>query len=150
MTDQMVTSETERALVEVPRDECFRLLATQPLGRLAVAVEGEAPLVAPVNYLLDGEAIMFRTDAGSKLDHLRQAPVSFEVDFVDWSTRTGWSVLVQGVAYEATHYETDHLKLQPWAPGPKRTWVRIVVRDVTGRRLRPTDLDFARDPRGYL
>lgn len=41
------------ALEDLSRDECFRLLADTTVGRLAVATPGAAPLVVPVNFLLD-------------------------------------------------------------------------------------------------
>ena len=41
-------------LEELTREECIKLLRTQPVGRFAVA-QGEAPPhVVPVNYILDG------------------------------------------------------------------------------------------------
>ena len=85
-------------IVELSREECFELLASQPVGRLAVASPDGPPLVVPVNYRLDGEAIVFRSDQGLKVRLLRQAPVSFEVDFIDWQHRTGWSTKSEGSA----------------------------------------------------
>src|SRR5437879_11578415 len=95
-------------LAELSRDECLQLLATQPVGRLAIGIPDAAPLVVPVNFVLDGEAIVFRSDQGTKLALLHRSPVAFQVDFVDWIHRTGWSVLARGTAYEATHFETEH------------------------------------------
>ena len=43
------------------REACLGLLADDEIGRLAV-LAGGAPLILPVNYQLDGEAIVFRTD----------------------------------------------------------------------------------------
>jgi len=131
------------------RDECLRLLATMPIGRLAVAEKDLAPLVVPVNYVLDGDVIVFRTDPGDKLRLLRQHPVSFEVDEFDLYRRTGWSVLVQGAAAddELAPWELDALGLTPWAPGDKHLWVRLYSREISGRRIRL--LDFPPDLRGY-
>ena len=137
-------------LGELTRDECFGLLATQPVGRLAVATPEDAPLVVPVNFVLDGEAIVFRSDLGAKVRLIRHAPVSFQVDFIDWYHKAGWSVLARGVASEASHWEVGHLLLEPWAEGDKRHWVRIVVSDVTGRRLERVELEWPSDNRGYL
>ena len=44
-------------------DECRRLLAADEIGRLAI-LDGTTPAVFPVNYVLDGEAIVFRTAPG--------------------------------------------------------------------------------------
>ena len=137
-------------LMEISEEECFRLLATQPVGRLAVAPPEGPPLVVPVNYFLDKKAIVFRSSPGLKVRLLRQAPVSFQVDNIDLYHHSGWTVLVHGVAYEASHWETDHVELASWAGGDKRTWVRIVPTAVTGRRLLPAELEWPTDGRGYL
>ena len=135
-------------LHELSRDECFTLLRSQPIGRLAIAVPDRPPLVIPVNFVLDGEAIVFRSNPGTKLEWLDRGPVSFQVDGVDWMHRSGWSVLASGRAYRATHFEVDHLLVDSWS-GDKRHWVRIAVSEVTGRRLEQSDWDWM-DSRGYL
>lgn len=136
-------------LTTLERAECLELLAAQPVGRLAV-MDGDSPLVVPVNYVLDGDCIVFRSDLGAKLTALAHQKVSFEVDYIDWYHRTGWSVLVRGAAYEATRWEVDHLLLEPWAEGDKRHWVRIPIVDITGRRLDAIELDWPPNGRGYL
>ena len=131
-----MSTEPERpSLQHIPRDECLKLLASLPVGRLAIASPGAPPLVVPVNYVLDGEIVVFRSDPGEKVLLLRGSPVSFQIDQIDASSRTGWSVLVQGVAYEATPREVEHLRIEPWAPGEKSHWVRIVPASITGRRI---------------
>lgn len=141
------------AFEEIPRDECVALLESQVLGRVAVADFNAAPLVVPVNYALDGETVVFRTDYGSKfrLAVLREAPVSFEIDGVDPGRRSGWSVLLQGPATELADKEIERLRLQPspWAPGGKTHWVRITPQSVTGRRIRLAE-PLGPDGRGYL
>lgn len=136
------------ALDELAQEECLRLLGTHGVGRIAVATPGAAPFVVPVNYLLDGEAVVFRSGPGSKLRELRGTPVSFQVDEIDPLHRTGWSVLVRGWAYQTTRWEIDHLNLEAWAPGDKGHWVRIVPEAKSGRRIQhpeqPVDLG------GYL
>jgi uncharacterized protein len=141
------------AIEEIPREECISLLGSQVLGRVAVADFNAAPLVVPVNYALDGESVVFRTDYGSKfrLAVLREAPVSFEIDGVDPGRRSGWSVLLQGQATELGDEEVERLRLQPapWAPGGKSHWVRISPQSVTGRRIRLAE-PRGPDQRGYL
>ena len=145
------TSPTPRGnLAELSRDECFELLRTQPVGRLAVADDDGPPLVVPVNFVVAGEAIVFRSDPGLKLRLLRRRPVSFQADFVDPFHHTGWSVLAHGTGYEASHWETDHLTLEPWAEGTKGQWVRIAVDDITGRRLSAVELAWPPSDRAYL
>jgi nitroimidazol reductase NimA-like FMN-containing flavoprotein (pyridoxamine 5'-phosphate oxidase superfamily) len=113
-------------------------LRRHSVGRLGFVRDGQ-PVILPVNYVVDGETIVFRTGAGTRLDALRDARVAFEVDAVDTEHRTGWSVLVQGRAREVTASdELDYLaraRLAPWAGGEKAHWIRIVADTVTGRRI---------------
>jgi nitroimidazol reductase NimA-like FMN-containing flavoprotein (pyridoxamine 5'-phosphate oxidase superfamily) len=125
----------DRSLHHLTVDECWELLAQYHVGRVAVNVPGGAPLVVPVNYVLDGRVVVFRSDAGTKVDALRLGPVSFELDQINPGSRTGWSVLVSGVAYEAMPDETARLHLEPWSDGEKRLWIRLLPRTVTGRKI---------------
>jgi len=128
-------------------EECWRLLGAHHLGRLAL-VDAKGPVIVPVNYVLDREAPVFRTDPGSKLDAAVAAvPVAFEVDAADQATRTGWSVVVRGALAEVTDPgDLEWLRalpLYPWAPGDKARYVRVRPASVTGRRIRiPDDLPF--------
>ena len=90
------------------RLECLELLQRNHLGRLAFLERvGVVPLITPVNYVLDQDAVVFRTDPGSKLvAAIRGAPVAFEIDGVDEGDRTGWSVIVRGHAVEVTEVES--------------------------------------------
>ena len=83
-----------------------------------------------------------RTAPGSKLDlAIRNGPASFEVDDWDAARRTGWSVVVQGVAREVTNWaegaRLDQIGLVPWARAEWRPiWVRIEPTAISGRSLR--------------
>jgi nitroimidazol reductase NimA-like FMN-containing flavoprotein (pyridoxamine 5'-phosphate oxidase superfamily) len=130
--------EARTGLELLTRDECLRLLATSPIGRLAVAV-GEQPLVFPVNHVLDGDQVVFRTAEGTKLHGALRGRVAFEVDCADTVYHGGWSVLVVGRAEDVVdpteRSRLDALPLRPWGPGPKDRWVRIHAEAITGRRL---------------
>src|SRR3974390_225744 len=86
-------------LEELGRDECLHLLRESAVGRLGVVVDGQ-PLIFPVNFVLDNDAIVLRTDEGTKLHAARSGPVAFECDHIDRTYHTGWSVLVTGRAAE--------------------------------------------------
>ena len=62
--------------------ECRELLDGHHFGRICFMDHvGVLPSIVPVNYLLDEDHIVIRTDAGSKLAAaVRGAPVAFEVD----------------------------------------------------------------------
>jgi nitroimidazol reductase NimA-like FMN-containing flavoprotein (pyridoxamine 5'-phosphate oxidase superfamily) len=60
-------TESVIALEEVlDRSECLRLLASRPLGRVVVNVQGWVPVIRPVNYAFDpsSQSVVLRTRAG--------------------------------------------------------------------------------------
>jgi nitroimidazol reductase NimA-like FMN-containing flavoprotein (pyridoxamine 5'-phosphate oxidase superfamily) len=124
------------------RDQCLALLQTDVIGRLAV-VAGGTPAVFPVNYAMDGDAVVFRTAPGTKLDAGNGASACFEIDSFDRDRRTGWSVVVSGRLEEATSFDgllLDRLKtlaVDPWAEGVKEHWMRLVPHIITGRSVGP-------------
>ena len=118
---------------------CWELLSGEVVGRVGVLADS-APEIYPVNYAVDGETIVFRTDPGTKLRAVDRTPsVCFEVDRVDPEARTGWSVLVKGRAVELTSaadlVTASEIPLHFWISGDKSHWVRIVPAEVTGRRI---------------
>ena len=122
-------------------EECLARLVEVPVGRLAFQLDGELTIL-PVVHTVDGVDVCFRTTGDSKIqaavDH---DPVAFEVDQFDASTRTGWSVVVQGTALvvddEADVRRLDRVARAPWVPphpGPS-TWVRVRTQSITGRAV---------------
>jgi nitroimidazol reductase NimA-like FMN-containing flavoprotein (pyridoxamine 5'-phosphate oxidase superfamily) len=124
------------------RDRCITLLRGDEIGRLAVVADG-GPLILPVNYQMDGESIVVRTDPGLKLDQGLRAHGCFEIDHFDRARRSGWSVVVAGRLEEVTHYDsktwarTHELPVEPWADGAKEHWIRLIPSRITGRLVPP-------------
>ena len=119
--------------------ECWSLLETQPVGRLAVSIDN-CPDIFPVNFLVDDGTIVFRTGPGTKLSAaIMGRSVAFEVDQYDADTGCAWSVVVAGEARELKKPDevarVEELPLVPAAPGHKNRWVRIYPLSVTGRRI---------------
>ena len=104
----------------------------------SVVVDGQ-PLAFPVNFTLDGNAVVLRTDEGTKLHAARRDCVSFECDDVDRRYHTGWSVIITGRAEEvrepAEVARLERLPLGPWCPVAKPVWLRIRPRTISGRRI---------------
>lgn len=147
---------TDRAMRELDNGECYRLLATQQIGRLGVNAE-HYPLIYPVNYALDDAVGVIRTGAGTKLAAADHANVTFQVDEIDQRTRSGWTVLVRGLAEEVTSAHRDELvqrthdtDVRPWAPGEHGRWLRLIPQHVTGRRIVPGQLPPPFEDAGYL
>jgi uncharacterized protein len=117
------------------REECWSLLRDGTLGRVAVVVEGR-PHILPVNYASADDDVVFRTAEGTLLDAAVGTPIAFEVDGVDPSTRSGWSVCVHGrsVLLDGAHPDR-FVPVDTWAPRGRDRWYRIVAEDITGRRL---------------
>lgn len=119
-------------------DECRRLLSETGVGRLAMPGEG-APDLRPVNFVLDGHAIIVRTGEGRILDAARRGDAAaLEIDDVDPLEHTGWSVVVTGTIRERIADEaTRALPLRPWGSGQKDRFVSLSLESVSGRRIPP-------------
>jgi nitroimidazol reductase NimA-like FMN-containing flavoprotein (pyridoxamine 5'-phosphate oxidase superfamily) len=152
----MTVNERPPELQVLSDEACYQLLATQQIGRLGVNAE-HYPLIFPVNYALDHGVIVIRTDTGTKLTAADHANVTFEVDHIDQQTRSGWSVLVRGLAEEVTsEHRTELVErtkasgVEPWAPGDRGHWIRLIPQDISGRRIVPGELPPAFEPGAYL
>lgn len=121
-------------------DECFLLLGSRDLGRIASNVEGRLE-VLPINYAMEGKIVVFRTASGSMLDFAPETRVAFEVDDWDPKLGIGWSVVVRGFAEDITRNlgrTAEHIRkapVHPVAPGELWQWVAIRPTEVTGRRF---------------
>jgi nitroimidazol reductase NimA-like FMN-containing flavoprotein (pyridoxamine 5'-phosphate oxidase superfamily) len=151
-----MTDATDATLDAIPAEECYELLATHEFGRIGVNAE-HYPLIIPVNYGMDGRTIVIRTHPGTMLAAAAHANVTFEVDEVDRRTRSGWSVLVRGLAEEVGDEHraelvarTREAGVQPWAPGEHGSWLRLIPHAVSGRRIVPGQLPWGIDERAYL
>ncbi len=128
---------------ELDRTECVKLLRAKSVGRVGFAGP-DGPLVLPVNYVVDGVTVLFRTSPYNVLGaSLRHAPAAFEVDDLDDYLQSGWSVLLQG----STGFLADEEELgisrewlsrpEPWAAGNRPLYIRVTPRTISGRRLHP-------------
>lgn len=138
--DNQVRPVDRNELEVLSYGDCFALLEEVPVGRVAFVSEGD-PLILPVNFVLDGRSILFRTAPGAKLEAAtRASSVGFEADDWDEETRSGWSVVITGRA-EVVDADIEVERLEEigvdyWADSVDRPfWVRIRPNVVSGRRL---------------
>jgi nitroimidazol reductase NimA-like FMN-containing flavoprotein (pyridoxamine 5'-phosphate oxidase superfamily) len=135
----MTTDADGPVVEELDSAECLELLGRNDFGRLGVVLEDGQPDLYPVNYVLDGDRVVFRSLAGTKLDHAALARVVFEVD-ERGADGGGVSVVVKGVGREiTTAMDPDserQRELELETPLRGDHWVRIVPSQITGRRLR--------------
>lgn len=126
-------------LAILDREECLRLLATVPVGRI-VFTEHALPAIRPVNFVVHDGAIIIRTGEGGKLAAAADgAVVAFEADEFDLVALTGWSVTAVGQATVVTDpevvAEVSALPVDTWAPGDRSHYIFIALATVTGRRI---------------
>ncbi|WP_336992414.1 pyridoxamine 5'-phosphate oxidase family protein [Leucobacter sp. VD1] len=137
-------SENQSVVTVLAEDECWERLASQRVGRLVTSVRDVVDLV-PINFVVDGRTVVFRTAAGNKLAELTiNHTVLFEVDEI--GEESGWSVVLRGNARvleaEAEIAEAEALPLKPFVPTLKPTFVRIETLSIGGREYR-----FGEEPR---
>lgn len=127
-------------------DQCWVLLDTETVGRIALIVDNH-PEVFPVNFVLERRAIVFRTSGGTKLwGAITSKPVAFEIDGYDAHEQSAWSVVARGEAELIDSQEekeaVDALLLEPWQPGEKNYYVRLAPKALTGRRFKVNTPDL--------
>lgn len=120
-------------------EECLHLLGTAKVGRVVLSI-GALPVALPVNYMLVEGCILFFTGIGSKLGAAaRNTVVGFEVDRIDESAQSGWSVLAVGPASEVLDAGMVEMAedsgLRAWAAGDRSHLIRVDPRRITGRRV---------------
>lgn len=130
--------DEEDPVVALGEDQCWTQLRGQEVGRLVTRI-GERIDIFPVNFVVDGRTILFRTAEGSKLFELTvDDHVLFEID--GHTDLDAWSVVIRGRAERleaASDVErADALGLRPWIPTLKRNFVRVVPESVSDRAFR--------------
>lgn len=128
-------ADLENPVTPLEEDTCWGYLAATSVGRLATAA-GNVPEIFPINYVVDGQSLVFRSAEGSKLSQISSNDhVAFEID--GWDDDGGWSVLVKGTAAQVTDPDElrmcDKMPLRPWVPTIKTIYVRIEPSQLSGR-----------------
>ncbi|MEU1279216.1 pyridoxamine 5'-phosphate oxidase family protein [Streptomyces sp. NPDC005805] len=126
-------------LVELDAPECWDLLGTHGVGRVAVTTP-DGPAILPVNYVVSEGEVAFRTSPGALPGRAAGGEVAFEVDHIDEAFSQGWSVLVVGDARTVADGDAvrrlDELAYSaPWAGGDRELWIAVAPERVTGRRI---------------
>lgn len=129
---------TLRSLEAMARSDAVALLTTAAVGR-AVFIAGALPAVVPVTFAVHDGAVVLRTASGTRLAAAADRGVlSLQADDVDPGSRSGWSVVVTGVAelvIDAVQRAVIRGLVQPWAPGEHDVYVRLPMTVVSGRRI---------------
>ena len=133
-----MTAPPDRSTV-LDEATCRQLLGTVRVGRVALPAD-PSPTVLPVDHVVHGDAVVFRTVEGAKLDAARaRGPASFQADGVDAEADTGWSVLVRGHLEELEEPTEDDQaaidRLHPLVGGERPHVVRLSIESISGRRV---------------
>jgi hypothetical protein len=127
-------SAPPRRLVDLAADECWSLAATRPVGRLAWTGP-HGPTIVPINFSVNGTDVVVRTTAYSEVAReCDDSAVAFEVDDIDPSARSGWSVLMRGRGH-LEYGPPGDVEPDVWLSGPRSIRLRIEVGEITGRRV---------------
>jgi hypothetical protein len=123
--------------------ECRRHLASASgsfgIGRIALN-RRRSPYVIPVNFTLVDGGILIRLGTGSSAFHLDGASVTFETDEADPERRSGWSVVVEGIARLLPYDESVRLGANLPCPLVTEQGVRVyevIPFKVSGRAVEP-------------
>lgn len=132
-------------LENLSESECWTLLRTVDIGRLATPTANGGVDVFPVNHVVDQGSIVFRTALGTKLaDAIEADEVAFEADnaasTIAEQTDDPWSVVIHGSAELITLgtelFDSFELTVHPWHVTHKPYFVRLVPTAVSGRRFK--------------
>jgi len=129
------------AYLEVISDEgCRDLLAAGRVGRVAVTADA-LPVIAPVNYVVDGSSIVFRTKRDGMLARAcNDAVIAFEIDELASDGSGGWSVNVVGIASlvsDSEHVRALALGIVSAAGDERDQFVRMRLGLIHGSRITP-------------
>jgi nitroimidazol reductase NimA-like FMN-containing flavoprotein (pyridoxamine 5'-phosphate oxidase superfamily) len=136
-------TENDSPVTFLDTDRAWDLLAGERLGRLAVLTDSGVDIF-PINYVVQGESLVFRTAEGTKLSAVTaHSEVTFEID--QWNEDAGYSVVARGRAIPVSNPEelaqVEALGLRPWVPTFKTIFVRIIIHELTARKF-----SFGLDP----
>jgi nitroimidazol reductase NimA-like FMN-containing flavoprotein (pyridoxamine 5'-phosphate oxidase superfamily) len=118
---------------------CWALIRTVPIGRIALPGTDDIEIF-PVNFVVDGGSIVFRTAPGTKRTLIGDGVrCSFEADHIDVGEQLVWSVVLKGPVRPVLGHEaiiaTFDMEVPAWQAGPKPTYVRMKPQLITGRRF---------------
>jgi nitroimidazol reductase NimA-like FMN-containing flavoprotein (pyridoxamine 5'-phosphate oxidase superfamily) len=129
-----------RQTVNLIPEECWALLRATSVGRVVFTMNA-LPAIRPVNHVIDGHAIIIRSNLASAITgHASRdgAVVCYEADEIDPDQHTGWSVIATGMARRVT--DPDAISryqqaLDPWVARDMDQVITISPATITGIRL---------------
>ena len=121
---------------QLDEEECWEYLRNHEFGRMAFHLADQVH-IAPINYAVDDDVLLFRTAEGSKLLGVVMNPdVAFEID--EYSDDEAISVILRGTARileEDEEHRTENVPLRPWVNTLKYNVVEIRPTEINGRHF---------------
>lgn len=125
---------------ELSQERCWDLLRSNTTGRFGFLQQGRV-MILPVNYLVDGQSIYFRTAGdGSIAEAVPSLESSLQIDDSRADRSEGWSVLVSGASSRVEDQDLltrlwGKVMAEPWSGGERNLFIRIHAESVTGRHV---------------
>ena len=141
-TSSMSTSSVNdaRTFAHLDTDECWRLVGSHGVGRVVFKGDTYTQIV-PTTYDAVSDTAYFRAPTfGELARRVDGHTASLQVDDIDRSTFTGWSVLMTGTAHRVGDAATVASlwslgRPHAWFPGPQTQWIALPVDHVRGQRV---------------
>jgi hypothetical protein len=134
----MPSSAVSRATV-LSVGTCVDLVRSRRRGRIVLGT-GRHPRQVPVNYVLDGDTVVFCTAGGTNAGRAR-GQIALVVDGCDLDRGDRWTVVLRGRCEEISIYEMlgdEALLPVPPNPVPKVRFERLLPTEIAGRRFHDT------------
>lgn len=132
-----MAAEMQDPVTVLSVEECWELLEAEEFGRLAYRLVDEVHVV-PINYVVDGRSLLFRTTSGNKLlAAALHSDVALETDWHD--DLSAWSVVARGhlrQLEEDEEHRIESLPLHPWVATLKYDVIELTPETVSGRWFR--------------
>ncbi|GAA4038501.1 hypothetical protein GCM10023063_24590 [Arthrobacter methylotrophus] len=128
---------------ELSQEQCWELLRSKATGRFGFIEQGRV-VILPVNYVVDGQSIYFRTTGDGSIAGAVPSPEStFQIDDSRADRSEGWSVLVSGASSRVEDEDLltrlwGKVMAEPWAGGARNLFIRIQADRVSGRHVHLT------------
>lgn len=125
---------------ELSQEQCWDLLRSNTTGRFGFVEDGRV-MMFPVNYLVDGQSIYFRTAGdGSIAESVPSPEASFQIDGSHVGRSEGWSVLVNGPSSRVEDGDLltrlwGKVMAEPWGGGARNLFIRIQPYRIAGRHV---------------
>lgn len=129
-----------RTFVRLGAEECWHLVGSKGVGRIGFMGESTIQIV-PTGYDAQRGKAYFRAGTfGELARRVHGRDVTLQVDDIDRTTFSGWSVVMTGTAHRVEDAATVAARWSagrpsPWLPTPEAQWIALDVDAITGERV---------------